>query len=74
MVACGPLAGAVARPYSGGAVADIRDYHVSVTGGQLAAGDDAAAARWVTPAERAVLDAAGLLTDQLAPTLQSWGV
>src|SRR2546429_4988501 len=38
-VTCGPLLGAVERPGLAGAVVDIRDYAVVVTGGELAAGD-----------------------------------
>ena len=45
----GRLVGAVERPAPGGAVFDIYDYAASVSGGQLAAGDDAADARWVHP-------------------------
>ncbi len=56
-VACGPLVGVVERPGLGGAVIDIRDYIAAVTGGELAAGDDAAGIRWVTSAEAAALDA-----------------
>ena len=37
------------------------------------AGDDAADARWVTPAEAAALDAAGHLTPGLLAALRSWG-
>jgi acetyl-CoA carboxylase carboxyl transferase subunit beta len=40
-----------------------------VTGGELAAADDAAAARWVTAAEMASLP----LTDGLAGYLAAWG-
>jgi 8-oxo-dGTP diphosphatase len=73
-VTCGPLLGAVQRPGLAGAVIDIRDYRASVTGGELRAGDDAAAARWVTAAEAAELDAAGQLTGELLATLRSWSV
>lgn len=66
----GPLAGAVSRPGPGGSVLDIRDYRATVTGGTLTAGDDAADARWVAPA-----DLPGLpLTEGLAAILGSWGV
>ena len=74
LVSCGALLGAVERPGLGGAVLDIRDYLATVTGGALRAGDDAADARWVTPARFARLDAAGQLTDGLAAALRSWGV
>jgi 8-oxo-dGTP diphosphatase len=73
-VTCGPLLGAVERPGLAGAVVDIRDYAVVVTGGELAAGDDAADARWVTAAEAAGLDAAGQLTGGLLAVLRSWRV
>src|ERR1700683_4891473 len=46
-VGVGRLVGAVRRPAPGGAVFDIRDYAATVTGGTLAAGDDADEARWV---------------------------
>jgi 8-oxo-dGTP diphosphatase len=69
-VATGRLAGAVRRPAPGGAVFDIRDYEAAVTGGVLAAGDDADEARWVAQA-----DLAGLaLTDGLVDALTGWGV
>jgi 8-oxo-dGTP diphosphatase len=69
-VTCGALVGSVARPGPRGAVLDIRDYSATVTGGTLTAGDDAADARWVSPA-----DLAGLpLTSGLAETLTAWGV
>jgi 8-oxo-dGTP diphosphatase len=73
-VSCGPLLGAVERPGLAGAMADIRDYRAVVTGGVLTAGDDAAGARWVTPAEAAEMDAAGQLTGGLLATLRSWSV
>ncbi len=68
-VTCGRLLGTVDRP---GLV--IRDYQAFVTGGTLLAGDDAAAARWATPAEAEAMDAAGELTSQLLSTLRSWSV
>jgi 8-oxo-dGTP diphosphatase len=69
-VTCGALVGSVERPGLRGAVLDIRDYSATVTGGTLTAGDDAADARWVGPA-----DLAGLpLTSGLAETLTAWGV
>jgi hypothetical protein len=47
---------------------DIRDYAVTVTGGQLTAGDDADDALWVAPA-----DLSGLpLTDGLLEALLGW--
>lgn len=66
----GPLVGTVRRPAPGGAVLDIRDYAAAVTGGTLAAGDDADDARWAGPAELARLP----LTDGLAAALSGWGV
>jgi 8-oxo-dGTP diphosphatase len=74
VVTCGRLVGAVERPARPGSVFEIRDYAALVTGGTLAAGDDAADARWFTPAETAALDAAGRLTDGLVVALRSWGV
>jgi 8-oxo-dGTP diphosphatase len=73
-VTCGPLLGAVERPGLAGAILDIRDYLADVTGGDLEAGDDAAAVRWVTPAEAAAMDAAGQLTVGLLTALRSWRV
>ena len=66
----GPLIGAVERPADGGAVLDIRDYAATVTGGALAAGDDAADARWVPLGEVAGWP----LTTGLEQALRSWGV
>ena len=66
----GPLLGAVERPGPGGSVIDIRDYEAAVTGGTLAAGDDAADARWVAAADMTRLP----LTSGLAAALASWGV
>jgi 8-oxo-dGTP diphosphatase len=72
-VTCGRLLGSVERPGLAGAVIEIRDYYAAVTGGQLAASDDAADARWVTPAEVAHLEADGLLTHGLLTALRTWG-
>jgi 8-oxo-dGTP diphosphatase len=66
----GPLLGAVERTGPGGSVIDIRDYEATVTGGILAAGDDAADARWVAAADMTRLP----LTSGLAAALASWGV
>ena len=66
----GRLIGAVRRAAPGGAVLDIRDYAATVSGGTLAAGDDADDARWADRAELAGLP----LTDGLAETLTDWGV
>ena len=67
-VTCGALVGSVERPGLQGAVIDIRDYMATVTGGTLTAGDDAADARWVSPADVAALP----LTSGLAETLLAW--
>jgi 8-oxo-dGTP diphosphatase len=69
-VAAGRLAGTVERPWPGGRVLVIRDYEAVVTGGDLAAGDDADDARWVSPR-----DFGGLpLTSGLREALDGWGV
>jgi 8-oxo-dGTP diphosphatase len=73
-VACGPQLGAVERPGLAGAVIDIRDYAAVVTGGALAAGDDAADVRWVSAAEAEALDVDGQLTSGLLDALRSWNV
>jgi mutator protein MutT len=66
----GRLAGTVERPWPDGRVLVIRDYVAVVTGGGLAAGDDAADARWVSPR-----DFDGLpLTTGLQKVLYAWGV
>ena len=72
-VECGPLLGAIERPGLAGTILQIRDYHAVVTGGELAAGDDAADARWVTPEEASGLDGDGKLTAGLLTILRSWG-
>jgi 8-oxo-dGTP diphosphatase len=69
-VAVGRLVGTVRRPAPGGAVLDIRDYAATVTGGTLAAGDDADDARWAGQAELAGLP----LTSGLVDALTGWGV
>jgi 8-oxo-dGTP diphosphatase len=74
IVTSGPLLGAVERPGLAGAVVVIRDYRAIVAGGELAAGDDAAAVRWVTAVEAAEMDAAGDLTGGLLETLRGWSV
>src|ERR1700761_789971 len=70
IVTPGPLIGAVERPGTGDTVLDIRDYAATVTGGTLAAGDDAADARWVAPGDVTSFP----LTTGLAAILGSWGV
>jgi 8-oxo-dGTP diphosphatase len=66
----GSLIGMVERPGLGGAVYDIWDYAATISGGHLAAGDDADDARWVDPHDLDHLP----LTSGLAETLGSWGV
>ena len=66
----GRLIGEVERPAPGGAIFDIHDYAATVSGGLLAAADDAADARWVHPSEIDRLE----LTSGLAGTLAGWGV
>ncbi|SRR5216683_1370612 len=66
----GPLAGAVERPGRNGTILEIRDYYATVTGGTLKAGDDAADARWVDPAELDDLP----LTPGLLEALTEWAV
>lgn len=66
----GRLAGTVRRPGPGGIVFDIRDYRADVTGGTMAAGDDAAGVRWAGPSDLAALP----LTDGLLDALTEWGV
>ncbi|MGW4424159.1 NUDIX domain-containing protein [Streptosporangium sp. NPDC004631] len=69
-VAAGRLAGAVERPGPGGAVYEIRDYLAEVSGGTLAAGDDAADAGWFGEDELARLP----LSPGLLDALTEWGV
>jgi 8-oxo-dGTP diphosphatase len=66
----GRLIGEVERPAPGGAIFDIHDYAATVSGGLLAAGDDAADARWIVPGDVGRL----ALTSGLAETLIAWGV
>ena len=66
----GPLVGAVDRRAPGGQVLVIRDYAATVTGGTLAAGDDADDARWFSMRE---LDRLPLSTG-LLEALNEWGV
>lgn len=66
----GRLIGAVRRPGGEGRVLEIRDYVVTVTGGSLAAGDDAADVRWVSVTELDRLS----LTEGLVEALTDWGV
>jgi 8-oxo-dGTP diphosphatase len=70
VVAPGMLVGSVERPGPAGTVYGIHDYAAAVIGGRLAAGDDAADARWISQPELAGL----VLTTGLAETLSGWGV
>jgi 8-oxo-dGTP diphosphatase len=70
VVVPGRLIGSVERPGPAGTVYHIHDYAAAVTGGRLAAGDDAADARWIGQAELAGL----VLTTGLAEALTGWGV
>jgi acetyl-CoA carboxylase carboxyl transferase subunit beta len=45
---------------------DVRDFAATVTGGTLAAGDDATEARWVTLAELATMPTSDRLVEHLA--------
>jgi ADP-ribose pyrophosphatase YjhB (NUDIX family) len=67
-VTIGPLVGTVDRPGPGGVTYEIRDYRATVTDGTLAAGDDAADARWCSREDLVRLP----LTDGLLEALTSW--
>ena len=70
-VSCGPLLGTAELPGLDGAIVDIRDYRAfidSPRGEAAAAGDDAAAVRWVTDAEAAAMDERGEVTSGLLTT------
>jgi mutator protein MutT len=69
-VTAGPLVGAVDRASPGGRVLAIRDYAASITGGTLAAGDDADDARWFSMRELHSLP----LSTGLREALNDWGV
>ena len=73
LVTAGPLIGTVTRPGPGGTEFEIRDYAAVVTGGTLAAGDDAADVRWASPAELDRLEAGSWLSPGLLAALRSWG-
>jgi ADP-ribose pyrophosphatase YjhB (NUDIX family) len=68
-VECRDLLGTVELPGLAGAVIEVSDYRVVVTGGGLVPGDDAADARWVSAAELESLP----LTSGLAGHLAAWG-
>jgi ADP-ribose pyrophosphatase YjhB (NUDIX family) len=67
-VTCGSLLGTATLPGAAGTIIEVRDYRAVVTGGELVAGDDAADARWVAPADLASL----ALTTGLAEFLLAW--
>ena len=69
-VECRHLLGTAELPGTDGTVIDVSDYLVIVTGGELAAGDDAADARWVAAADLDSLP----LTSGLTGYLTAWGV
>ncbi|GAA4230038.1 ADP-ribose pyrophosphatase YjhB (NUDIX family) [Streptosporangium album] len=69
-VTAGRLAGAVERPGPAGVLYVIRDYLAGVSGGTLAAGDDAADARWFTVDELVRLP----LSPGLLDALVEWAV
>jgi ADP-ribose pyrophosphatase YjhB (NUDIX family) len=73
VVTPGPLAGTVTRPGPGGSEYLISDYAAVITGGTLAAGDDAADVRWATPAELDQMEARAELSPGLLAALRSWG-
>jgi 8-oxo-dGTP diphosphatase len=70
VVAVGIRVGTVAIPGPGGVIYDIRDYACAPLAGELAAGDDADDARWVSRAELLALDT----VDGLLGSLGAWGV
>lgn len=70
IVTPGAFLGGVMRPAPGGDVFDIRDYEATVTGGALAAGDDAAEVGWFIPADLAEVP----LTPGLVEALVAWHV
>jgi mutator protein MutT len=69
-VTAGPLVGAVDRSALGGRVLAIRDYAATISGGTLAAGDDADDARWFSMRELPGLP----LSTGLLEALNDWGV
>jgi ADP-ribose pyrophosphatase YjhB (NUDIX family) len=74
-VSCGPLLGTAELPGLDGAIVDIRDYRAFLDSPSVeaaAAGDDAAAVRWVTDGEAAAMDERGEVTSGLLTTLRGW--
>jgi 8-oxo-dGTP diphosphatase len=68
-VECRRLLGTAELPGPDGAVIHVSDYLAEVTGGELAAGDDAADARWAGAADLDRLP----LTKGLTGYLAAWG-
>lgn len=66
----GDLVGHVERPGPDGVVYDIFDYAAESVSGRLAAGTDAADARWVAADEIATLECSPGLVEEL----RAWGV
>jgi 8-oxo-dGTP diphosphatase len=66
----GRFVGTALRPGPEGVVYEIHDYAAAVSGGRLAAGDDAADARWCDPDDLVRLR----LTDGLRDALVSWRI
>jgi 8-oxo-dGTP diphosphatase len=66
----GPLLGRVELAGPGEASYDVRDYAGTSVGGELRAGSDAVAARWVDPGQLPDHDCSPGLLD----TLRRWGV
>jgi 8-oxo-dGTP diphosphatase len=66
----GRLVGTVERDAGHGTTYVIDDYECAVTGGSLTPGDDAADARWCSPAEVRTLPTSPLLVE----TLERWGL
>ncbi len=64
------FAGRVERPAPSGGSYVIDDFACRVVGGELAAGDDADDARWVTRADMSRLD----LVPGLCAALEEWGL
>jgi 8-oxo-dGTP diphosphatase len=69
-VSVGRYVGSVERPGPGGVTYEIHNYAVTALGGTLEAGDDAADARWVSPAELREMSVAPGVVDALA----EWGL
>jgi ADP-ribose pyrophosphatase YjhB (NUDIX family) len=70
LVTVGPLVGIVRRDAPDGGVYEIHDYACTPHGGELRAGDDAGAVRWVAASRVGRLD----LVDGLLDALREWNV